>query len=107
MQRSENSKTVAIIILVLLLCTIFPAYYFLYYRHQLYYRFCVDRIYKINEILLSEDTPQDKLLKIDKTWNDKNLSETVKQPALVSIVKEIEKALKQEIQVQKIQDQHI
>lgn len=107
MQRSENSKAVAITILVLLLCIIFPAYYFLYYRHQLYYRFCVDRIHKINEILLNEDTPQDKLLKIDKTWNNKKLSAAIKQSALVSIVKEIEEALRQEIQTQKMQDRNI
>ena len=73
MQRSENSKTVAIIILVLLLFSIFPAYYFLYYRHRVFYRFCIERIQGINQILLSELPDQDKLREINRLW-DKRMS---------------------------------
>ena len=29
---------------LLLLLLNFPAYYLLYYRHRLYYRFCLDRV---------------------------------------------------------------
>lgn len=73
MQRSENSKTVAIIILVLLLFSIFPAYYFLYYRHRVFYRFCIERIQGINQILLSDLPDQDKLREINRLW-DKRMS---------------------------------
>ena len=41
MQSSENSKTVAVILLVLLLLQLPVAYYLLYYRHILNYRFAV------------------------------------------------------------------
>ncbi|MGN1264102.1 MAG: DUF5112 domain-containing protein [Prevotella sp.] len=61
MQESQTNKTIAVILLVLLLVSIPPAYYLLYYRHRLYFRFCVERINAINDILLSEDTPEEKL----------------------------------------------
>ena len=41
MQSSENSKTVAVILLVILLLQLPLAYYLLYYRHVLSYRFAV------------------------------------------------------------------
>ncbi len=57
MQQSQTNKTIAIMMFLLVLLLIFPAYYFLYYRHLLYYRFCMERIDKINGILLG-DLPQ-------------------------------------------------
>ena len=39
MQQSQTNKTIAVIMLVLLLLSIVPAYYLLYYRHRLYDRF--------------------------------------------------------------------
>ena len=39
MQQSQTNKTIAIIMLVLLMISIIPAYYLLYYRHRLYDRF--------------------------------------------------------------------
>lgn len=66
MQRSENNKTVAIILLVLLLLTILPAYYFLYYRHQLDYQSCIDRIRKMNQLLTSDLSDEQKLKGIDR-----------------------------------------
>lgn len=65
MQRSENNKTVAIILLVLLLLTILPAYYFLYYRHQLDYQSCIDRIRRMNQLLTSDLSDEQKLKGID------------------------------------------
>lgn len=65
MQQSKTNKTIAIIILVLLFVMILPAYYLLYYRHRLYFRFCVERIRMINDILLSEDTPLEKYRRIE------------------------------------------
>ena len=43
MQQSQTNKTVGIILLVLLLVSIVPAWYLLYYRHRLYDRFMKDQ----------------------------------------------------------------
>ena len=61
MQKAENNKWVAIVILVLLLISIPPIYYMVYYRHIIYYKVCVERIHAINEILLGDGTDEDKL----------------------------------------------
>ena len=61
MQRSEVNKNMAIWILVVLLLSLFPLYYFMYYRHRLYERFCIDRVKRINAILLDETTAEEKL----------------------------------------------
>jgi len=61
MQKSETNKNVSIAILLLLFFMIFPAYYFLYYRHHLYYRFCIEQVKRINGILLSELSEDEKL----------------------------------------------
>lgn len=68
MQRAESSKNVATILLLLLLIMIFPAYYLIYYRHRLYYRFCIDRVGGINNVLLSDERAEEKLALIDKIW---------------------------------------
>lgn len=61
MKRSENNKGVAVVLLVILLLLIFPAYYVLYFRHRLYFRFCVERVKGINDILVSNKTDKEKL----------------------------------------------
>ena len=43
MQQSQTNKRIAMILLILVLCSILPAYYLLYYRHRLYYRFLMER----------------------------------------------------------------
>ena len=43
MQQSQSNKRIGIILLVLVLLAILPAYYLLYYRHRLYERFFVER----------------------------------------------------------------
>ena len=43
MQQSQTNKRIAVILLVLVLFAILPAYYLLYYRHRLYERFFVER----------------------------------------------------------------
>ncbi len=65
MQQSQTNKTIAVIILVLILIIILPAYYLLYYRHRLYYRFCIDRIKEINRILTDDSLPDEKLRTMD------------------------------------------
>ena len=71
MQKSETDKNVAIILLVVLLLTIFPAYYFLYYRHRLAYRYNVERVNKINQTLLSNASSEEKMKNIQQLWAGK------------------------------------
>ena len=71
MQRSEANKNVAIIIMIVLLLSIFPFYYLIYYRHQLFYLFCVDKVKEINGILLSHVSATKKLSAIDEKLSDK------------------------------------
>ena len=94
MQRSENNKNVAITLLLLLLLGTIPAYYLLYYRHQVYYRFCIDRVNRINSILLSDATAETKLQQIDNIWNNKTLTLSADRLApLNALVGEIKQAL--------------
>lgn len=60
MQQSETNKNVAVTLLILLFLLLFPAYYFLYYRHRLSYRFCLNSVNKINQILLSNISDEEK-----------------------------------------------
>lgn len=66
MQQSEINKNVAIILLVLLLAVLGPAYYILYYRYRLNYRYCIERINSMNRLLLKDLPDQEKLRGIDK-----------------------------------------
>ena len=93
MQRSESNKTIAVIMLILLLILLFPAYYLLYYRHRLYYRFCLERVERINAILLSADEPRRKLQLIDSLSSDKF------PPMLLSVVEQVKQALHESIAV--------
>ena len=101
LQKSETNKNVAIGILVLLLLLIFPAYYFMYYRHRLHYVFCVDRIRRINEILLSRETAEKKLSSIWPLTTDRFPEE------LQMIVQRIIEALRSSIETMKISQTNI
>ena len=94
MQRSENSKNVAIVLLFILLMSIFPAYYFLYYRYQLYYRLAVDRVGKINAVLSANLPIEEKLRTIDKLWNRANFLLKAPDSRLDEVVERIRVALK-------------
>ena len=61
MQQSQTNKSIALALLVLVLIAILPAYYFLYYRHRLYDKFCLERVKAINKVLLSDATDEEKL----------------------------------------------
>ena len=54
MQQSQTNKTIAIIMLVLLMISIIPAYYLLYYRHRLYDRFVREQ-QRINDLEMLDD----------------------------------------------------
>lgn len=93
MQKSQTNKTIAIIILVIILVMILPAYYLLYYRHRIYYRFCVERIKKVNEILLDDTTSEDKLKSIDRLVEEQYPNE------LQNVVMQIREALIESVEV--------
>ena len=93
MQSSENSKTVAVILLFLLLLQLPIAYYLLYYRHVVTYRFAVDRIRDINLLLLSDLSIPEKLKRIREIWSKKSRHTRVNF-RLDEVVHEIEEELK-------------
>ena len=93
MQSSENSKTVAVILLFLLLLQLPIAYYLLYYRHVVTYRFAVDRIRDINLLLLSDQSVPEKLKRIREIWSKKSRHSRVIL-RLDEVVHEIEEELK-------------
>jgi hypothetical protein len=104
MQQSENNKNVAIVILILLFVLIFPVYYFLYYRHLLYNRYCVERINGINQVLLSDKTDDEKLAFISRLWDERmgernNLRQSSLISQLSDIVEQIKNALSKSISV--------
>lgn len=61
MQKSQSNKNIAIILLIILFLSIIPAYYFLFYRHRIFYSFCIDRIRQINEVLIKDIKPEEKI----------------------------------------------
>ena len=100
MQQSKNSKTVAVILLVILLLQLPLAYYLLYYRHVLRYRFALDQVNEINRLLLSDLNNQQKLEKIQAVWNEHRSLRTI-SVQLNDVVTKIEQALQASIELAK------
>lgn len=98
MQVSENSKMVAIILLVLLLLQLPFAYYFVYYRHVLNYRFAVHRVNDINKVLLSDDSDVAKKKQIQLLWSRRQMDTTIIHQ-LDRVVGQIMKALDKSIKL--------
>ena len=70
MQVSENSKMVAVILLILMLLQLPLAYYFLYYRHVLVHRYAIEKVNSVNKVLLDKElSDEDKLRKIEEIWS--------------------------------------
>jgi len=93
MQRSEINKQVAVAILIILLISLFPAYYLMYYRHRLFYRFCVERVKRMNSILLTDAEPKEKLAQVEQFAKEKY------PPMLQQIVEQIVEALQESVNV--------
>lgn len=106
MQVSENSKMVAIILLVLLLLQLPFAYYFVYYRHVLSYRFAVHRVNDINKVLLSEASDQSKKEQIQALWTKRGMDTSV-IGQLDKVVKIITDALDKSVQSSASEATHI
>ena len=101
MQKSESNKHVAMIILVLLLLSIFPAYYVLYYRHRVHFRYCVERIGRINDILLSGASEEEKLTAIQDISTDRFPA------SLKDVVEEIKSTLHKNVESNNVQRAHV
>lgn len=109
MQRSGEVKRVSVFLLLLILVSMFPAYYLLYYRHKVYYRFLVNRLNIINKVLLSGEPEKDKLQQIREIWDSNRLyvSNRLDAEKLVSVVDQIGKALEESINVTDEQQRRI
>lgn len=104
MQVSENSKAVAIVLLIILLLQLPLAYYLLYYRHILRYRYAVDKINAINKVLLSRENEESKLQRINLLWNPQNAEKMRNSqlfPQLNKVVEQILQALRKSIDMRK------
>ncbi len=66
MQKSKSNKYMAVVILIILLLLILMAYFQLYYRHQVYYRFCLERVRAMNDVLRSDADNRKKLAEIER-----------------------------------------
>ena len=96
MQRSKTNKTMAIIILLLLFLMVIVAYVMFYYRHRVYYKFCVDKVNAINNILLSDKTDEEKLEVIQRlTSNEQKGSSLLFKRAQQSLPNDLAKVVEQ------------
>ena len=108
MQQAESNRSVAMIMLIVMFVSIFPAYYLLYYRHRMYYRLCVDKIAEINCVLTGETIPsEEKLERIDALWPEglpgKNAKRTTdrRPKELHDVVKAIRNSVEEDLHRQK------
>ena len=104
MQQAESNRSVAMIMLIVMFVSIFPAYYLLYYRHRMYYRLCVDKIAEINRVLTDETIPsEEKLKRIDALWPEgspgKNAKRTTdrRPKELHDVVKAIRNSVEEDL----------
>ena len=82
MQQAESNRCVAMIMLIVMFVSIFPAYYLLYYRHRVYYRLCIGKIADINRVLLDDTMPsEEKLNRIDALWPESTETKLSKRMA--------------------------
>ena len=66
MQKSQTNKYMAIVILVILSLLILLAYFLMFYRHQVFYRFSLERVKAMNDVLRSERDDVEKLAEIER-----------------------------------------
>lgn len=109
MKQSNETKDVALILLSLLFMCILPAYYILYYRHKVYYRFLLDKINAINAVLFDNITEEEKLSDIKAIWYQGNsfLFDNKESAALTGVVEQICRALDSNINIRKANKENI
>ncbi len=106
MQVSENSKTVAVILLILLLLQLPLAYYLLYFRHVLSNQFAIDKVNAINKVLLGGDSDEEKLEKVHKLWDSHNGPKKINRQ-LDELVAQIEESLRHGMEISKSEAENI
>ena len=99
MQKSEASKNVAVVLLVALLVSIFPLYYFSYYRPRLRYRNAVECVGTIGSVLVGKGTARDKHDTIARLWQKGRGGDTddPQTARLARLVEQIEGVLKDDM----------
>lgn len=107
MLKAQNDKTVAIVMLIVVLFAILPAYYLLYYRHRLYFRLCIDKIRQINTILATPSSPSEKMRHIQRLMAEKGRGEGDFPAQLQQVVTEIMGALSEAQSMQERQSTDI
>lgn len=101
-QLARDAKNVAVILLTVILLCIIPAYYMSYYRYVIYYRSLVDRVNRINAILLDKTEAREKLREINSLWEKSKKArykKTKEMVALDGVVQAICKALENNIRM--------
>jgi signal transduction histidine kinase len=73
MKKTETNMYMAVVILIILSLLILLAYFLLYYRHQVYYRFCLERVRAMNNVLTSEMDSTRKLNEIQRLAGKEDL----------------------------------
>ena len=106
MQVSENSKTVAVILLVLLLLQLPVAYYLLYFRHVLRRRFAIEKVNDINKVLLGDATDEEKLSMISDLWDSHGGPRNINRQ-LDELVVQIEEALRHGVETRRNEAENI
>lgn len=101
MQRSKSNKNVAVVLLLLLLLSIFPLYYFMYYRQRFRFQSYVENVRQINTILLNDETLVEKQKKISAIDTNK-FPESLKE-----ITHKINEALKRSIESYNVRSTHV
>lgn len=102
MQNSRTNKVIGMSILIFLLLFIFPAYYIVYYRHQIFYRSFIEKINAVNTIIMDDIPTQEKLKaveKILKTVNAKGVK-AEKRKELNQIIGKIKDIIQKSIDMQ-------
>ena len=102
MQQAENSRIVAIVLLILVLLLIPVVSYFLFYRHKIFFKYCVEKVNGVNDILLKSETSENKLKQIDQIWSPHTRSSVtgdVNAASLNPLIDKIRDALKNNIAV--------
>lgn len=106
MQHSRTNKAIAVVVLLLLLVTMVCAYYFFYYRNMLKFRFCVERIKGINNVLLSDVADEQKLNYIERdTSKYPDVLKTVIEQIKTSLERSVEYANTQSLSIELAEDE--
>lgn len=105
MRETTTRKNVAIIVLSLLLFSLLPAYYFGYYRHRKVYVRNVNSVKNINDILLNDDSLNDKLAQIKAITASmpSQVRHSKRNEELSEVVRQIESTLESAVVIQQEQ----